>query len=117
MPTYPLAAEAIDAALASAGVPSAASLVSSGLMPYARPYRHQMETLEHALLGEDVVVGTGTGSGKTEAFLLPVIARLVAESQTWTAASQEPDADWWSTRGNISRNASTRRADLLRSAR
>src|SRR5579884_1941063 len=45
----------------------------SGLMgPNDEPYRHQRRALEAVLLeGRDIVVTTGTGSGKTECFLLP----------------------------------------------
>lgn len=40
-----------------------------------------------------VVVTSGTGSGKTEAFLLPVLARLVEESARWSAP--KPVDPWW----------------------
>jgi DEAD/DEAH box helicase domain-containing protein len=40
-------------------------------------YSHQSSTWEHARLGEDVVVVTGTASGKTLAYNLPVLDRLV----------------------------------------
>src|SRR5262245_19282354 len=48
---------------------------------------HQASALE-ASLGSDqsqrnVVVTSGTGSGKTEAFLLPIFARLLAEAEQW----------------------------------
>ncbi|MFM9559402.1 DEAD/DEAH box helicase, partial [Streptomyces caniscabiei] len=44
-------------------------------------YRHQHEALLAACgEGRDFVVTAGTGAGKTEAFMLPVIADLVAES-------------------------------------
>lgn len=36
-------------------------------------YGHQAEALEKAQLGRNLIVATGTGSGKTECFLLPVI--------------------------------------------
>ena len=36
-------------------------------------YRHQEESLESGRAGRPFIVTTGTGSGKTEAFLLPVI--------------------------------------------
>lgn len=62
-----------------------------------RPYRHQVEMLRRGVQrGKPGVVTTGTGSGKTESFLLPVLARLCAEGTTWPA----PDARflarrWW----------------------
>jgi ATP-dependent helicase YprA (DUF1998 family) len=45
------------------------------------PYTHQAEALEVAAgHGMSAVVTTGTGSGKTESFLLPVLAKLAAEA-------------------------------------
>lgn len=53
------------------------------------PYDHQAEALELALaqLPRDLVVTTGTGSGKTETFLLPILGRLAAEAATGTSFS------------------------------
>lgn len=48
------------------------------------PYEHQAQALEKAMSanagGSGIVVTTGTGSGKTESFLLPVLARLADEA-------------------------------------
>lgn len=46
------------------------------------PYDHQAEALELALTPpfHDLVVTTGTGSGKTETFLLPILGRLATEA-------------------------------------
>ena len=47
-------------------------------------YDHQYEALKCAHIDrKSIVVTTGTGSGKTECFLLPIIADLVKESKTW----------------------------------
>ncbi len=49
-----------------------------------RLYDHQYEALKEAHINrKHIVVTTGTGSGKTECFLLPVIADLIAESKNW----------------------------------
>lgn len=37
------------------------------------PYRHQAEAVNRILQGQPVILATGTGSGKTEAFLMPII--------------------------------------------
>ncbi|KAF5055625.1 ATP-dependent RNA helicase RhlE [anaerobic digester metagenome] len=46
------------------------------------PYDHQAEALEHTFATpfRDLVVTTGTGSGKTETFLLPILGRLATEA-------------------------------------
>ena len=49
-----------------------------------RLYDHQYASLKEAHLNRrHIVVTTGTGSGKTECFLLPVIADLIVESSKW----------------------------------
>jgi DEAD/DEAH box helicase domain-containing protein len=82
--------------------PRALELAGDALFgEYGHPIRlrsHQAEALERSLLGgvsqgRNVVVTSGTGSGKTESFLLPVLARLVAESLTWPDDSQL--VRWW----------------------
>jgi DEAD/DEAH box helicase domain-containing protein len=59
---------------------------------------HQKEALETHFtknMGEpcNVIVTSGTGSGKTEAFLLPILARIVEESFSWP--EQESVNRWW----------------------
>ena len=43
-----------------------------------------------------MVITAGTGSGKTESFLLPVLASLLAESAAWKKNSPAAAAGWWS---------------------
>ncbi|MDD3585688.1 MAG: DEAD/DEAH box helicase, partial [Thermoguttaceae bacterium] len=46
------------------------------------PYQHQADALEAFLTDhKNIIVTTGTGSGKTECFLLPVLGRLLFEAQ------------------------------------
>lgn len=46
------------------------------------PYQHQADATKLALVdGRSLVVMTGTGSGKTECFLLPVLGKLAREAQ------------------------------------
>jgi len=42
-------------------------------------YRHQENAVQKVFHNENVVVATGTGSGKTEAFLLPILLHLYQE--------------------------------------
>ena len=46
---------------------------------FARAYSHQAAAIKASLAGEDVCLVTGTSSGKTLAFLAPVIEALLAE--------------------------------------
>lgn len=51
----------------------------------ARPlYLHQEKAIRKAFTGKNVVVSTGTGSGKTESFLIPVLAEIMKEHETNT---------------------------------
>ena len=43
------------------------------IFPFPSLHKHQERTLRSAEAGRNVLVATGTGSGKTEAFLLPVL--------------------------------------------
>jgi ATP-dependent helicase YprA (DUF1998 family) len=54
--------------------------LGSDVLPLERPlYAHQEQSIRRAADGRNVVVATGTGSGKTEAFLLPILDSLVRE--------------------------------------
>lgn len=76
-----------------------ANLVTRGLFDRGdiAIYEHQAEMLRRGTLrGHPGIVTSGTGSGKTESFLLPVLASLVQEAHSWPS----PDADfldrhWW----------------------
>src|SRR5260370_20881040 len=59
--------------------------VSLELFPPSRfPYLHQYQVFTESVNnGNDVIVTTGTGSGKTECFLLPIITALVRDSAAW----------------------------------
>jgi DEAD/DEAH box helicase domain-containing protein len=60
-------------------------------------YTHQWQALTDAIVNrKDIVVTTGTGSGKTETFLLPLLAQLARESATWEAAGKPNNQrKWW----------------------
>jgi DEAD/DEAH box helicase domain-containing protein len=101
--------------------PAVAEVVGSALFrehtPPGEPVRlrsHQAEALEHSFRtgdadGRNVVVTSGTGSGKTESFLLPVLTRLVEESQTWP--EDAPVKEWWHAgKWESSRSANVRPA-------
>lgn len=47
-------------------------------------YVHQQEALEKITNGRNVVITTGTGSGKTECFLYPIINSLLCEAEKGT---------------------------------
>ncbi|NPV81718.1 MAG: DEAD/DEAH box helicase [Firmicutes bacterium] len=42
-------------------------------------YKHQEDAIRKSAMGRNVVVATGTGSGKTESFLLPILFHLYSQ--------------------------------------
>ncbi|MEF3696231.1 DEAD/DEAH box helicase [Desulfolutivibrio sp.] len=49
---------------------------------YDPPYKHQSEAVRGSLIdGRNLIIMTGTGSGKTESFLLPILGKLAREAK------------------------------------
>lgn len=77
--------------------------VSRGLIKYP-PYGHQIGMMEKAFAGIDengnplryknTVITSGTGSGKTESFLLPLLADIFKEAVSWQQINNNR-ADWY----------------------
>ena len=56
-------------------------VTSAPVLIHDPPYEHQAAAVKKTLVeGRDLVVMTGTGSGKTEAFLLPILGKLAREA-------------------------------------
>lgn len=78
---------------------------------------HQADALRVSLLGDravsNPVVTSGTGSGKTESFLLPVLARLIIESRAWEGTGSvnawwEAKPERWTQSRTVGRPAAVR---------
>lgn len=73
---------------------SPAQLIDEGLLPtsfrkFGIPmdrtlYQHQETAIRKVKTGKNLVVSTGTGSGKTESFLLPILSELALEAEKHT---------------------------------
>jgi DEAD/DEAH box helicase domain-containing protein len=87
--------------------------------PASFPLRtHQQDALStvfgsRSTPGKNAVITSGTGSGKTEAFLLPVFASLLQESETWSPGGKR--YEWWST-ANEKKAFKSTRSDCQRPA-
>ncbi len=66
-------------------------LAKANIGVYNTPYVHQINALEAAMDGKDAFVSTGTGSGKTECFMWPLVGKLAKEAKTDKAS--------WNQRG------------------
>ncbi|MDC2888706.1 DEAD/DEAH box helicase [Psychrosphaera algicola] len=84
-------------ALSQETISSFVQVASASLIPKnINLYQHQQVMLQKALAQErkHCVVVTGTGSGKTEAFLLPVLASIIKEAKGNWKPPQAPNKTW-----------------------
>ncbi len=62
-------------------------MINANLGVFRNPYTHQIKALESYYLNKDLLVATGTGSGKTECFMWPIAGKLFQEAymspETW----------------------------------
>lgn len=96
------AADILAGTLSPQLIADISDFVSQGLFPTGRElYAHQFSALDASMREHrDVIVTSGTGSGKTECFLLPLAAALIAESAQWGAPGPvPPEHDWWNHDG------------------
>lgn len=57
--------------------------LGSNSFPLDRPvYKHQEEAIRKVAAGRNILVATGTGSGKTESFLIPILNYLLKQKAT-----------------------------------
>src|ERR1022692_3650291 len=60
---------------------------------YDPPYKHQSDAIRHSLVGgKNLLVMTGTGSGKTESFLLPILGKFAREAHASPTAFRDQPA-------------------------
>ncbi|WP_264566287.1 DEAD/DEAH box helicase [Flavobacterium sp. N3904] len=73
------------------------SLVKTGLFSDSFPmYAHQANMLKQAMNKKHCIITSGTGSGKTESFLLPLFAQLSKELSQWGKSNGTNKNYWWS---------------------
>ncbi len=82
------------------------------------PYIHQVDMLRRGVVdGTPGIVTSGTGSGKTESFMLPILAQLAKEASSWPAPNAPYDDDWLDDGGRFRlyrRNESKQRPAAVR---
>ncbi|MEV6527218.1 DEAD/DEAH box helicase [Longispora sp. NPDC051575] len=96
-PEYRTAEGSLEHSARAAGAPNElAEFALCGLLRSGMQlYTHQEQALRAGLTpGRNAVLTAGTGSGKTESFLLPVVADLLSESRNWGGRPARP-RPWW----------------------
>lgn len=105
-------AESVQAVGAAAEL---AEFASRGLLKgVGALHGHQEAALAAGVTpGRNMVITAGTGSGKTESFMLPLLSSLLEESREWTGPSNRGPS-WW--KSDRLRFVAQRQADADRSA-
>ncbi|MBK9406037.1 MAG: DEAD/DEAH box helicase [Ignavibacteria bacterium] len=90
-------------------------LVKTGLFQSnIKLHSHQAEMLKQTLEGHNCIITSGTGSGKTESFLLPLFAQLAKEFSNWQAPQPATINTWWKeiADGGLTTNQTVNTADF-----
>lgn len=97
---YAVTGVGAERALADAGAPhDLLEFARCGLLDFDDVFIHQRDALASITAGRNVAVTAGTGSGKTESFLLPAVAAMLRESGDWSGSSPDGPA-WWRSAQN-----------------
>lgn len=102
-PEYKTTGRSLAESAVAAGLSTEiAEFAAAGLIPADRQlYTHQELSLIRAAKGDrNIVITAGTGSGKTESFLLPILASLLEESKRWSG-QRGSAVDWWTGEGDF----------------
>ncbi len=98
----------VSAACRELGIPRrVADFITLGLFPADRRlYEHQFDAWSESRKGQAVVVTSGTGSGKTECYLLPVFAYLAEEAARWNPSGPFDNRRfWWDSKFDFRQSA------------
>jgi DEAD/DEAH box helicase domain-containing protein len=89
------------------------ALVVNGLFPDdVEMHTHQANMLKKAMSKKHCIITSGTGSGKTEAFLLPLFARLSKELSRWGKSAGTNKNYWWNNTDLDNKNIVDRNFEL-----
>jgi ATP-dependent helicase YprA (DUF1998 family) len=58
-------------------------------------YQHQIDMIKNYAIGKNCIITTGTGSGKTESFLLPLFAYLTKQISIWKQTPEKESKFNW----------------------
>lgn len=79
-------------------------------------YEHQASSLLNSAKEKNVILTTGTGSGKTEGMYLPVFKSLLNESTTWPKPNNDEGSHWFQSEDNLSNTKNWQRSNETREA-
>ena len=77
----------VENGIANSTLPEDVKMILNGMIAkrlgvFPNPYYHQVEALTTFYNDYDLFVATGTGSGKTECFMWPLVSKIVREQMT-----------------------------------
>ncbi len=100
-PAYKLSGQSASEVAEEIGAPrSVGGLLEAGLFPDGRQlYEHQKQAWKASREGKSVIVTSGTGSGKTECFLAPLLASIAEEMIRGgeSSGTAQPAQCYWRT--------------------